>query len=150
MLRICIGLRRKGNILPQQSLSHAVRVTAQRKALPSVAFTQGSLGRSRARGFIDSLSRYPNRVSAPECRKSNFKRRSLPICTAPKPPLCKGRWGGVSRLGGIVQWNVTNLHWTSAKRKHFTATIPQSRCSRDSSAQGTPFGRLYTREPWAL
>lgn len=47
MLRICIRLRRKGNILPRQSLSHAARVTAP--------FAQGSLGRSRARGFIDSL-----------------------------------------------------------------------------------------------
>ena len=45
MLRIRIGFLRKSNILPRQSLSHAVRVTAQRKALPSVAFAQGSLGR---------------------------------------------------------------------------------------------------------
>ncbi|MDO5154282.1 MAG: hypothetical protein Q4D50_13135, partial [Eubacteriales bacterium] len=46
--------------------------------------------------------------AAPECRKSKLERRSLPISIAPKPPLCKGRWGGASRLGGIVQLNVTN------------------------------------------
>ena len=48
-LRICIGFRRNRHILLQQSLSHAVRMTAP--------FAQGSLGRSRARRFFDSLKR---------------------------------------------------------------------------------------------
>ena len=48
MLRIRISFRRNSYILLHQSLSHAVRVTAP--------FTQGSLRRSRARGFIDTLN----------------------------------------------------------------------------------------------
>ena len=27
----------------------------------------------------------------------------LRVCTAPKPPLCKGRWGAARQLGGIVR-----------------------------------------------
>ena len=26
----------------------------------------------------------------------------LQVCTAPKPPLCKGRWAADRRLGGVV------------------------------------------------
>ena len=46
-MRIHINFRKKRNIVLRQSLSHAVRMTAP--------FTQGSLGRSRARGFFDRL-----------------------------------------------------------------------------------------------
>ena len=70
-------------------------------------------------------------------KKVPFERQRLSKCTAPKPPLCKGRWVGVSRLGGIVRRNVTNLHWFSAKLQHCTASIPQSRCLRDSSLRRT-------------
>ena len=27
---------------------------------------------------------------------------SLQVCTARKPPLCKGRWAAIRRLGGVV------------------------------------------------
>ena len=45
-------------------------------------------------------------------KKSNKKARTrVAFCTkenAPKPPLCKGRWHGVSRDGGIVRQEPTN------------------------------------------
>ena len=43
-----------------------------------------------------------------------------------------------------MQQNATNSHWILAKRKYFTATIPQS----EGAFQTPSDSSLYTREPW--
>ena len=66
--------------------------------------------------------------------------RHTRFCTAPKPPLCKGRWHGKAVTEGLCSRHLFYCS-VSAKSK-CSKTIPQSACSADSS--------LYTREPWAL
>jgi len=37
----------------------------------------------------------------------DLQKMLFPKCTEPKPPLCKGRWAGVSLLGGVVNPSVS-------------------------------------------
>ena len=39
---------------------------------------------------------------------TRFVKDGFPGCTAPKPPLCKGRWAAKKRLGGVVNPSVKN------------------------------------------
>ena len=39
---------------------------------------------------------------------TGFVKDSIPGSTAPKPPLCKGRWAAERRLGGVVNTSVKN------------------------------------------
>jgi len=44
-----------------------------------------------------------------------------------KASLVQREVGREQRHGGIVQMNLANSHWLTAKRKHCTASIPQSK-----------------------
>ena len=61
--------------------------------------------------------------------------RRVRFCTAPKPPLCKGRWHGVSRDGGIVRQDFATIE--RLRRNRIAATIPQSASLTAPFAQGS-------------
>ena len=67
-------------------------------------------------GRQDSMaSASPRMVLPPEKRRQAtvqrtgtvFAKDGFPGCSAPKPPLCKGRWAGESLLGGVVNPSVS-------------------------------------------
>ena len=60
---------------------------------------------------------------------------AVQITTAPMPPLCKGRWVAVRRLGGIVRYNVAKI--AAFRRKYTAVTIPQSASLTAPLTQGS-------------
>ena len=107
MLRIRITFRRNCYILLHQSLSHAVRVTAP--------FTQGSLRRSRARGFIDTL-----RGSRTFCFLLNFISDNCRGVVSGHPPKGVGQHTNqnhVTAPGCIPGYSVSTISCFSSLRR---------------------------------
>ena len=63
---------------------------------------------------------------------TNYRKRKRP-----KPPLCKGRWHGVSRDGGIVAVQSYHFAGTLCEFVTFCRTIPQSASLTAPFTQGS-------------
>ena len=89
-------------------------------------------------------------------RQINY-RLVLQVCTAPKPPLCKGRWAADRRLGGVVAEKCcdfalvpantyTLLHNPSVKNQRFlTAQLRAKSRPPGGCALHAPAGAAFTQ-----
>ncbi|MBR4308874.1 MAG: hypothetical protein IKT58_04670, partial [Oscillospiraceae bacterium] len=53
--------------------------------------------------FADSSPKGRAKWLVLACKPTGKLKLAQQICTAPMPPLCNGRWHGVSRDGGMVR-----------------------------------------------
>ena len=77
---------------------------------------------------------------AKEKRKSRVK-----IC--PLPPLCKGRWVGVSRAGGIVPQNLHQASFTGESATDTAADNPSVSLRPTAPPEGAPRGCTAVSHP---
>jgi len=73
-----------------------------------------------------------------------FHCRGLQICTAPMPPLCKGRWAAGRRLGGAVQQKV-RIRISFRRKGSSLPQQPLSQIALKAQSDSSPYTGLSSR-----